>query len=85
MSSIGESPEDPAAQRIIYQQDERITELKAQAERLRNALEGTICRSCGNRIGWQGAPGDGKTFGEIRYDWKTCESCRAARAALKVP
>ncbi len=41
------------------------------------ALDGLVCPTCDNRIGWNGDP-------RTRSDWRTCATCKPARAALSL-
>ena len=52
-------------------------ELFAERDRLREALEMTICHGCSNRIGFTG-----EEFVRDGNEWRKCPNCRKARAAL---
>jgi hypothetical protein len=49
----------------------------AERDRLREALEMTICHGCSNRIGFTG-----EGFVRDGNEWRKCPNCRKARAAL---
>lgn len=55
--------------------------LIAAAPELLEALDQLICGGCGHRIGWNGVHDAEQTRLE-RTDWKKCNWCKHARAAI---
>jgi len=54
-----------------------IGRLLRAAPQLCDILDGLVCSTCGNRIGWNGAKSD-----IADMDWRACAACKPARDLL---
>jgi hypothetical protein len=84
VDAIGIAPGDPGYERpnqVRLVEKVILCPRHAAVDALEEALMGTVCSSCGHRIGWN-KPHDDEQTQLGRSNWAKCRVCREARAAL---